>query len=190
MAGDLNMPVRRERRVRFNLRLARPLTRAVATVLLAQGAGLGLPAVTAVASPGPSHACTGGIFMDTARSGTVDPGSPRTARRLRRVEIDLGRLFPGGLSPAAGRAAASITLNLFPDVCVTAERDKATDLADGKVEWIGHAKGAAADKAILVVDGAVMVGTVSIGGRTFQIRYLGDGVHAVIAVDQSAFPRD
>ena len=60
------------------------------------------------------------------------------------------------------------------------------------IELAQHAEkaGAAADKAILVVDGTVMVGTVSIGGRTFQIRYLGDGVHAVIAVDQSAFPRD
>jgi hypothetical protein len=148
-----------------------------------------------VLSLGPSttfatESCGNGIFSDTSRRGTVDPGSPRTVRRLRRVEIDLGRLFPGGASPSAARATDRITLNLFPDVCVIATREHVTDLGPGRVQWIGRVEGPPSGTAILVVDGSLVVGTVTIDGRVFRISYLGDGVHAVVDVDQSAFPRD
>jgi hypothetical protein len=147
-------------------------------------------ALTATASPGSRQSCAGGIFAGTTRRGTIDPGSSRTTRRLRRVEIDLGRVFPGGATPSAARAADSLTLNLFPDVCVTAVREQATDLAGDKVQWVGRVKGAGGGEAILVVDDTLMVGTITISDKVFQIRYLGDGVHAVVAVDQSAFPPD
>jgi hypothetical protein len=146
--------------------------------------GLGPSAVIAMPS------CGSGIFSETSRPGTVDPGSPRTARRLRRVELDLPRLFPGGLPPSVARSAERITLNLFPDVCVTASREQATDLGPGKMQWIGRVEGRPGGTAILVVDGSVMVGTVTIDRRSFRIAYLGDGVHTVVEVDQSAFPPD
>jgi hypothetical protein len=134
--------------------------------------------------------CGSGIFSDTSRRGTVDSGPSRTVRRLRRVEVDVGRLFPGGVPPSATRAADRVTLNLFPDVCVTATREQATDLAPGKVQWIGRVDGAPQNTAVLVIDGTLMVGTVTIDRRVFRISYVGDGVHAIADIDQSAFPRD
>ena len=102
----------------------------------------------------------------------------------------MGRLFPGGLPPSAARAADRLMLNLFPDVCVVATREQATDLAPGKVQWIGRVEGAPQNTAVLVIDDSLMVGSVTIDRRVFRISYLGDGVHAIADIDQSAFPRD
>ena len=170
--------------------LGRLLTRAITVAAVVLSMGLALPAVSATASSGPLKSCAGGIFTDTSRQGTIDPGSFRTIRRLRRVEIDFSRVFPGGALPSAAHVADSLTLNLFPDVCVIAEREQATDLAPRKVQWVGRLKSAPDGRAILVVDDTLMIGTVTIDHNVFQIRYLGDGVHAVVGVDQSAFPRD
>ena len=134
--------------------------------------------------------CAGGIFTDTPRPGTVDPGSPRTVRRLRRVEVDFSHIFPGSERPSASRAADRIALNLFPDVCVIALRERATDLGPGRVQWEGRVRGASNGTVTLIIDDTLMIGTVRIDREVFEIRYLGDGVHAVTDIDQSAFPRD
>ena len=152
--------------------------------------GHGPPAAIAMASRAIREPCGDGIFSDTSRRGTLDPGPSRTVRRSRRVEVDIGRLFPGGAPPSAARAADRVTLNLFPDVCVTARREEAKDLAPDRVQWIGRVEGVPNGTAILVIDDSLMVGTVTIDRRVFRISYLGDGVHAIADIDQSAFPRD
>jgi len=159
-----------------------------AVTAVARGLGPGLVVVTLMGSCAALQPCAGGIFADTPRQGTVDPGLSPTVRRLRRVEVDFGRVFPGGAPPSAAHVANSLTLNLFPDVCVTAAREQATDLAPGKVQWIGLVT--PNGKAILIIDERLMVGTVTIGREVFQIGYLGDGVQAVLDIEQSAFPRD
>ena len=130
-------------------------------------------------------ACAGGIFTDAARPGSVDPGMHPTVRRQRRVEVDVARVLPlgEGTSPR-------LTLNLFPDVCVIARRERATEPNRGAVQWEGRVAGASPGTATLVIDGPVMVGTIRIGGQVYEIRYLGDGVHVVTDVDASKFPRD
>jgi len=106
------------------------------------------------------------------------------------VEIDFGRVFPAGERPSAARAADRLTLNLFPDACVIAVRERATDLGPGKVQWEGRVSGASLSSVTLIIDDTLMIGTVRIDREVFQIRYLGEGVHAVVDIDQSAFPRD
>jgi hypothetical protein len=135
-------------------------------------------------------ACTGGIFLDTARSGPANPPASPTVRRQRRVEVDFARMFPGGDPPAAAGSAERVTLNLFPDVCVTAVRDRATDLGPGKVQWEGHVPGGTPGTATMIVDGTLMVGTVRNDRDVYEIRSLGDGIHGVTDVDTSKFPRD
>lgn len=130
------------------------------------------------------------MFRDTTRRGSVDPGSSPAARRLRRVEVEWDRVFPGGQGPSAARAADRLTLDLFPDVCVTAVRESATDLGGGRVQWEGRIQGATRGTVTLVVDVPVMVGTIRIDREVYQIRYLGEGVHAVVDVDPSRFPGD
>ena len=135
-------------------------------------------------------ACAGGIFTDSVRSGAVDPVLRPAVRRQRRVEIDFARVWPAGDGPSAARSAERFTLNLFSDVCVIARRERATELGGGAVQWEGRLAGALQGVATLVIDGAVMVGTVRIGREVYEIRYLGEGVHVIAAVDPSKFPRD
>ena len=151
---------------------------------------MSVPAVITFAACAVPRTCAGGIFTGTARRGSVDPAPVPSVRRLRRVEVDFARLFPGGPGPWAANAAPQLTLNLFPDVCVTAVREQATDLAGGGVQWEGRITGAASGVATVIVDGTVMVGTIRIEREVYEIRSLGDGVHAVLDVDPSRFPRD
>jgi hypothetical protein len=153
------------------------------------GAILGMSVVAASACAAP-RSCAGGIFTDAARPGPLDSATRPQVRRQRRVEIDFARVRPPGEGPLASRSAERLTLNLFPDVCVIAWRDRATALERGAVQWEGRVPGAWPGTATLVIDGAIMVGTIRIGGDVYEIRYLGHGVHAVTDVDPSKFPRD
>ena len=58
------------------------------------------------------------------------------------------------------------------------------------MQWEGRVPGASPGTATLVIDGAVMVGTIRMGHEVYEIRYLGEGVHVVTDVDTSKFPRD
>jgi hypothetical protein len=143
--------------------------------------------LTSCAAP---RSCAGGILSDTARRGSVDLPSSRTIRRLRRVEVDFDRVFPGGQSRSAAHTADRLTLNVFPDVCLIVDRERAIDLGQGKVQWDGRVQGPSSGRATLVIDDRLMVGAIRLDREIFEIRYLGDGVHAVMDIDQSAFPRD
>ena len=127
------------------------------------------------------RACAGGIFGDTARLGSVDPGTRPTVRRQRRVEIDVARIR---------QPRDELTLNLFPDTCVVARRERVTELRAGVLQWEGRVPGPSPGTVTLIVDGEVVVGTIRIGSELYEIRYLGEGVHVVNDVDASKFPRD
>jgi hypothetical protein len=153
------------------------------------GATLGMSVLSASACAAP-RSCAGGIFTDAARPGAPDSATRRAVRRQRRVEIDFARVLPPGDGPPAARSAERLTLNLFPDVCMIAWRDRATALDRGAVQWEGRVPGPSPGTAILVIDGRIMVGTIRIGQDVYEIRYLADGVHVVTDVDPSKFPRD
>ncbi len=127
------------------------------------------------------RACAGGIFTETARAASVGSAAPPQIRRQRRVEVDFARVGP---------SAERIALNLFPDVCVIAQRERATDLGRGQVQWEGRVPGPSPGTVTLVTEGAIMVGSIRIGADVYEIRYLGDGVHVVTDVDPSKLPRD
>ena len=127
------------------------------------------------------RSCAGGVFTDAARPGSLDSAPRPSVRRQRRVEIDFARVLP---------PPERLTLNLFPDVCVIARRERVTELGRGAVQWEGSVPGTSPGTAILVIDGAVMVGTIRIGHEVYEIRHLGEGVHVVTDVDASRFPRD
>ena len=142
---------------------------------------------SACASP---RSCAGGVFADAARPGSLDSAPRPSVRRQRRVDIDFARVWPQGERSAAPRSAEQLTLNLFSDVCVIARRERVTELGRGAVQWEASVAGASPGTAILVIDGAVMVGTIRIGHEIYEIRHLGEGVHVVSDVDASRFPRD
>ena len=153
------------------------------------GATLGMSVLSASACAAP-RSCAGGIFTDAARPGSLDSETRLAVRRQRRVEIDFARVLPPGEGPVAARSAERLTLNLFPDVCVIARRERVTELGRGAVQWEGRVPDVSPGSATLVFDGAVMVGTIRIGQQVYEIRHLDEGVHVVTDVDTSRFPRD
>jgi hypothetical protein len=59
------------------------------------------------------------------------------------------------------------------------------------MQWQGRVPGTAGGQVVLIVDEAgPMVGTIRMDRDVYEVRYLGDGVHAIMDLDQSAFPRD
>jgi len=147
-------------------------------VAIAVNLGTNVFITSACAAP---RTCAGGIFADTARLGSVDPGTRPTVRRQRRVEIDVARIR---------QPRDELTLNLFPDTCVIARRERVTELRPGVMQWEGRVAGAPPGTVTLIVDGEVVVGTIRVGSELYEIRYLGEGVHVVNDVDASKFPRD
>jgi hypothetical protein len=150
----------------------------MALAAIAMSLAVSLLAASACAVP---RSCPGGIFTETRRPGAVEAGTRPQIRRQRRVEIDFSRLRP---SPDR------LTLNPFPDVCVIAQRERTTAAGGGQVQWDGRVPGAQPGTVTLVVDGAVMVGTIRVGADVYEIRYLGGGVHVISDVDPSKFPGD
>ena len=142
---------------------------------------------TPTAPPRPS--CKTAIFTDTSVTAPVEPKLSRGVRRFRRVEVNFRPIFHGNSAPTIGSSAKSIDLNLFPDLCLRVVREQVADVG-GKVEWIGHVKDVLNSRVVLVFDGQLMVGTITMDRDTYRISYLGDGIHAVTDIDQAAFPRD
>ncbi len=83
-----------------------------------------------------------------------------------------------------------LTLNLFPDVSPTARLEKVEPRGHMQFTWIGSIPGESLSQVILVVDHDNITGNIWRGGQLFQIRPIGDGVHVIKEINQSAFPAE
>ena len=120
------------------------------------------------------------------------PGVSRTRIRLVRVVFDQlasARADALAMDTAGEGARATLTLNLFEDVVLSAVVERATPTASGT----GYALSGRIDAddlgaMTLVVYGDTVAGTVSASAGTFTIHPVGDGVHAISQVDVSTLP--
>ena len=103
--------------------------------------------------------------------------------RARPVKIDL-QLLTG-----ASKAGQTITLNLFDDVTFVAEADRVERTERG-VNWIGKVQGVPLSQVVIVANGDVVSGNISMPQARYHIRFVGNGVHEVQRIDQSLFPKD
>jgi hypothetical protein len=157
--------------------------RALSAVILAIalfGASLG-----AIAAP--PDAAGEGLFSEVAPADGSSVGDDPTIVRSRLVSVDLSRL---GAPAALGGdgVSATLVLNFFADAVYPATLDRVEVNASGSFSWIGHLEGVALSQVILVVKDGVMVGNVVGPGVFYQVRHIGDGVHAIRQADQTAFP--
>ena len=83
-----------------------------------------------------------------------------------------------------------IVLNLFNDVSFTAMNNRIEVRAENRYTWYGHIKGMAHSQVILVVEDGSMAGDIRVSGDLYEIRPIGEGIHAIYEIDQSAFPQD
>ena len=56
--------------------------------------------------------------------------------------------------------------------------------------WIGTVRGAAPSQVTLVVEDGVVSGNVRVPQGSYQIRYAGNGLHAISEINPAAFPPD
>ena len=151
--------------------------------------------------PGEGTTQTGGVFRaaQPAATAAAAPGSPVASapRALRRrlVAIDLAQLVPrtDALAPgvAAGTAATPrgvLTLNLFDDAVFTGLVEQVAPTFSGGRALSGRLAGVELGTMTLVVNGAVVTGTVRTPEATYRIRPAGNGLHAVSEVDLSRLP--
>ncbi|MCP4541020.1 MAG: hypothetical protein GY832_28120 [Chloroflexi bacterium] len=156
-------------------------------VLAPQSNGLADNVVNAIVVDGAGHMWFGigdGLFADVTAVGSGDSADDPTIVRTRFIEPNFDLLGGANDSPVAD----VLELNLFEDVAFTAILDRAKSNPSGSLSWIGHLEGVEYGSVILVVKDGVMVGSVKMPGALYQVRYVGDGVHAIHEMDSAAFP--
>jgi hypothetical protein len=121
------------------------------------------------------------LFPDADKSGTLDTASDPTIVRTRYVDVNFRIL-------EATEVGGAVLFDLFEDVVFTAVLDRLEAASLGGYSWIGHLRGVDHSQVVLVVAGGQIAGNITLPGGIYQIRYAGDGVHAIYEIDQSAFP--
>ena len=166
------------------IRLARRPASLVASILL-----VALPASEIAGQPS-------GLFQSVAPTaaapggGSVTPPDSPTLRR-RLVSVDFGQLVPFAATAEAGGAAGprSLRLNLFDDAVFTGLVERTAPTFSGGYALSGRLAHVEMGTVTLVVNGAVVAGTVWTQEATYLIRPAGGGLHAVSQVDPARLPR-
>jgi hypothetical protein len=107
-----------------------------------------------------------------------------TIIRSRLVKIDFKQICGEGQP----EGAESLLLNLFDDVSLIAIKDRLERRSEGRYTWFGEIAGVQIGQAILVVEEGVMAGNITVNGQLYQVRSVGEGIHIIREIDQSAFP--
>ena len=147
---------------------------------------------------GEAAAQPGGLFTAASTAGAgigIAPTAPDTLTLRRRlVTIDLEQLVPTADSAQGAAAGIEIvqrgmlTLNLFEDAVFTALVERAASTFSGGRALSGRLAGIEMGMMTLVVNGAVVAGTVRTPEATYRIRPAGNGLHVVSQVDLSRLP--
>ena len=121
------------------------------------------------------------------------PGMPQglgpTTIRSRLVRIDLDQLAAAQAIAARDiGASAALTLNLFDDIVVSAVVERTAPTLSGGYSLAGRLADSAFGTVTVVVNGAVVAGTVRTSGETYRIRTVGDGLYVLAQVDLSMLP--
>ena len=132
----------------------------------------GLPAAFAQRRP---------IFIESAVSGQPDRADEAVARS-RFVRVSLRNLLEGA-------RAGFLDLNLFSDRSLRARIER-IDVLRTHTVYIGRLEGRDQGEAVLVVQDGVVAGSIRGGGKLFQIRFAGNGVHEVQEIDPSLLPAE
>src|SRR5579884_4487016 len=144
---------------------------------------------------GPTATAQAPLFSDTTGQPALADGAfGRAVVRNRYVDVNFPQLDAAVRTPASQSSALQMNLfpfvsNLFPDVSITAVRDRVEATRSGQgVIWLGRAQGVADSAITLVSEGGVLVGNIQVGNRFYQIRYAGNGVHAIQEVNSRLYP--
>ncbi len=157
-----------------------------------------LAALAAGEAAGQSPGQPGGLFREVAPAGVVagpdlSAVSDSITLRRRLVAIDFGQLAPpADAAPGAPAAAAVpsgvLRLNLFDDASFMGLVQTVAPTFSGGYSLSGQLAGVEMGTVTLVVNGAVVAGTVRTPEATYRIRPAPGGLHTVSEVDLSRLP--
>lgn len=142
------------------------------------------PAVAALPSAGDPNPPA--LFAETNQKPSANLSGDKAVVRTHYVSVNIA-LFRTATGP---EGVKRLTLNLFPDVNVTAVLDRVDKPGSSGFVWVGHVDGAPNSQVTLSVQDDVMMGTVAIPDKQYQVRFAGNGVHAVNQINQAAFGPD
>ncbi|NDJ52692.1 MAG: hypothetical protein GYB68_06360 [Chloroflexi bacterium] len=153
---------------------------------------LGVPATVQAAPPYAAVAMDpeGPLFSDID-GGDFDAPSDAWALRSRFVAVNMAllptRSATRNLAPAA---LEQIELNLFEDLLVQAQLERAELGFAGRVSWVGRiAEAGGYSEITLSIAEDHLSGTVRLpNGQVIRVRYLGNGMHVIQEMDMAAFP--
>jgi len=83
-----------------------------------------------------------------------------------------------------------LLLNLFEDRSITAKFDNGQARSENHFIWNGHIEGIEESQVTIVVQDDVMVGNIRASGESYQVRYMGEGVHVIREIDERFFPSE
>jgi hypothetical protein len=176
--------------------LATTLTFALATVSCAANApalgaqeepalptgSIGQPADDASTATALAHEAAT-LFTESSLRARENATDDPTVMRARHIEPDL-RLLGGA------EVGDAVAMNLFEDATYTAILDRKEAALPEGYTWIGHLEGVEYSQVILTVGGGQMTGNIALPGALYQVRHVGDSIHAIYQIDQAAFPHE
>ena len=120
--------------------------------------------------------------------GIEQAQTPRVTRR-RFVRVEFNLLY-GTNDPSEPKAATRghFLLNLFDDATFKAVLNRREVRSDKSFTWFGRVEEIEDSQITLVVEDSVLVGNVRVHDAAYQVRYIGEGVHAVNHIDPRTYP--
>ncbi len=135
-----------------------------------------------------------GLFTEVAGVSNLDTANDPTVIRSKPVTIDFNQLA-GSATQGVGIASTPevndvVQLNLFDDASYTAILGEIQPASNGGYLWIGHLEDIPFSQVIFAVNAGQTAGSIAEPDGFYGIRYVSGDVHAVLQIDQSAFPDD
>ena len=121
------------------------------------------------------------LFVETPAPDGHDPSDDPSVARTKYVLVNFGLLSQD--------TADLILLNLFDDTSYLAQRHHVAGRKAGNFIWQGSIQDVENSRVTLVIrNDQVMVGNIVLPNGIYQVRYIGDEVHAIYQIDERALP--
>ncbi len=133
------------------------------------------------------------LFTDAPQSSVTYADQDKaqqnpTIVRSRHVNIIFDLLAEEKDVSSDSQGVDSIALNLFDEVSFIAINERVERRSSSSYTWFGWISESEVGQVILAVEDGHMAGNITIGIQMYQVRGVGNGVHAIYEIDQSAFP--
>ena len=137
------------------------------------------------------HTKKTGLFRDATVTNEIGKTREPFIVRTRFVEINFKALIRKDVSyETKSYVSKTLILNLFENVCFTAILDRLELRTISDFSWIGHIEGTEHSEVILILKDRIMVGNITIPFDRYQVRYVKNGTHAILEINQSGFPQE